>query len=73
MHNVRESLLCVMMWMMQEAELPELYNLLGVYAKGVYDYRYELLQRKRDWRSTRNKGLVLAFAIAVGDYIATVV
>lgn len=57
----------------QEAELPELHQLMGVYAKGVYDYRFELLQRQRERRSTRNKGLALALAIAVGDFLATIV
>uniref|UniRef100_K3WYC7 EF-hand domain-containing protein n=1 Tax=Globisporangium ultimum (strain ATCC 200006 / CBS 805.95 / DAOM BR144) TaxID=431595 RepID=K3WYC7_GLOUD len=57
----------------QGAELPELDNILGVYAKGFYDDRFMFYERKRDRRDTRIKGLLLAAAIGVGDYIAAII
>ncbi|KAF1316725.1 hypothetical protein FI667_g15256, partial [Globisporangium splendens] len=57
----------------QEAELPELDDILGVYAKGFYDDRFTFYERKRDRRDTRIKGLLLAAAIGVGDYIAAII
>lgn len=57
----------------QKAEFPELHNLLAVYAKGFYDERFTFYERKQEKRSTRYKGLLLAAAIGLGDYIAAVV
>ncbi|EGZ25065.1 hypothetical protein PHYSODRAFT_539963 [Phytophthora sojae] len=57
----------------QKAEFPELYNLLAVYAKGFYDERFIFYERKQEKRSTRYKGLLLAAAIGVGDYVAAVI
>ncbi|KAG7399817.1 hypothetical protein PHYBOEH_007816 [Phytophthora boehmeriae] len=53
----------------QKAEFPELHNLLAVYAKGYYDERFAFFERKQEKRSTRYKGLLLAAAIGLGDYI----
>ncbi|KAE8878037.1 hypothetical protein PF005_g8253 [Phytophthora fragariae] len=57
----------------QKAEFPELHNLLAVYAKGFYDERFIFYERKQEKRSTRYKGLLLAAAIGLGDYIAAVI
>ncbi|KAL3664179.1 hypothetical protein V7S43_011060 [Phytophthora oleae] len=57
----------------QKAEFPELHNLLVVYAKGFYDERFTFYERKQEKRSTRYKGLLLATAIGLGDYIAAVI
>ncbi|KAF4028417.1 hypothetical protein GN244_ATG19910 [Phytophthora infestans] len=57
----------------QKVEFPELHNLLAVYAKGFYDERFTFYERKQEKRSTRNKGLLLAAAIGVGDYVAAVI
>ncbi|DAZ94329.1 TPA: hypothetical protein N0F65_012132 [Lagenidium giganteum] len=54
-------------------EFPEAHNLLAVYSKGFYDERYTFHERKRETRSTRVKGLALATAIGVGDYVAMIV
>uniref|UniRef100_A0AAV1U0Y1 EF-hand domain-containing protein n=1 Tax=Peronospora matthiolae TaxID=2874970 RepID=A0AAV1U0Y1_9STRA len=57
----------------QKAEFPELHNLLTVYAKGFYTDRFMFHERKQERRSTRYKGLLLAAAIGLGDYIAAVI
>ncbi|KAG3113600.1 hypothetical protein PI124_g7052 [Phytophthora idaei] len=57
----------------QKVEFPELHNLLAVYAKGFYDERFTFYERKQEKRSTRYKGLLLAAAIGLGDYIAAVI
>eukprot|EP00644_Phytophthora_capsici_P015033 jgi/Phyca11/511142/fgenesh2_kg.PHYCAscaffold_76_\ len=57
----------------QKAEFPELHNLLAVYAKGFYDERFIFYERKQEKRNTRYKGLLLATAIGLGDYIAAVI
>ncbi|KAG7381968.1 hypothetical protein PHYPSEUDO_005439 [Phytophthora pseudosyringae] len=57
----------------QKAEFPELHNLLAVYAKGFYDERFTFYERKQEKRSTRYKGLLLAAAIGLGDYVAAVI
>ncbi|KAL4161034.1 hypothetical protein PRNP1_001591 [Phytophthora ramorum] len=57
----------------QKAEFPELHNLLAVYAKGFYDERFTFHERKQEKRNTRYKGLLLAAAIGLGDYITAVI
>ncbi|KAK1934401.1 hypothetical protein P3T76_011010 [Phytophthora citrophthora] len=57
----------------QKAEFPELHNLLAIYAKGFYDERFIFYERKQEKRNTRYKGLLLATAIGLGDYIAAVI
>ncbi|CAI5722657.1 unnamed protein product [Hyaloperonospora brassicae] len=57
----------------QRAEFPELHNLLTVYAKGFYTDRFMFYERKQERRSTRYKGLLLAAAIGMGDYIAAMI
>lgn len=57
----------------QKKEFPELHNLLAVYAKGFYDERFIFYERKREKQSTRYKGLMLATAIGMGDYVAAVI
>ncbi|ETK72463.1 hypothetical protein L917_20144 [Phytophthora nicotianae] len=57
----------------QKVEFPELHNLLAVYAKGFYDERFTFYERKQEKRNTRYKGLLLAAAIGLGDYIAAVI
>ncbi|KUF89978.1 hypothetical protein AM588_10005608 [Phytophthora nicotianae] len=56
----------------KKVEFPELHNLLAVYAKGFYDERFTFYERKQE-RNTRYKGLLLAAAIGLGDYIAAVI
>ncbi|CAH0480672.1 unnamed protein product [Peronospora belbahrii] len=57
----------------QKVEFPELHNMLAVYAKGFYDERFSFYERKQERRSTLYKGLLLATAIGLGDYIAAVI
>lgn len=45
--------------------------LCAVFAQ--FGIRYSFYERKRDRRSTRIKGLLLALALACGDYLATIV
>ncbi|KAJ0402664.1 hypothetical protein ATCC90586_006178 [Pythium insidiosum] len=53
----------------QAAEIPELHDMLRVYAKGFYDERYLFYERKQEKRSLRWKGFFMAIALGVGDYI----
>ncbi|CAI5720668.1 unnamed protein product [Peronospora effusa] len=57
----------------KKVEFPELHNMLAVYAKGFYDERFIFYERKQERQSTRYKGLLLATAIGLGDYIAAVI
>ncbi|KAL8009037.1 putative guanylate cyclase activating protein [Plasmopara halstedii] len=57
----------------QKSEFLELHNLLAIYAKGFYDERFTFYQRKQDNQKLRYKGLGLAAAIVLGDYLAAVI
>ncbi|GLD98304.1 hypothetical protein PINS_up007001 [Pythium insidiosum] len=53
----------------QAAELPELHDMLRVYAKGFYDERYLFYERKQEKRSLRWKGFFMMIALGVSDYV----